>query len=429
MGPFGPGSEIRLMAGDTWTNDPLIIPAGSLGHFASGVYVSTYNSTFNTNLAAYQAGATKSDMKTLLINAGESAGTADTDANEYCRLLAVEDAVLAGHAAAQPASEWVVIGKYGSGANPIIDGNNVAQWGIDLSGSDRHYQGGWKIADIDIKNCQVAAIRAESPSAGANGLWVTAATVGGATIDHITGVAFNATTHTLDTPISGYSHFTAIGIDTTQTNYVFLENYNITNTDTPWFSVTCADSVSLNLTATHSYYLHPYVGEFLPRVVCKDCTMDDMCNIGLASGRAGVFVAVGTDYILDGLTVKNGTLSGNCIDMEGQMNKLLIRRCTLRDYNGAAILDNSNGGQNVGTWIVDCTINHCANVGVDTIANVIQTNPNVLGTDHLIMARNTIIKDPDQGFLFCGPTYSTSKTNTITDRITNAIFGPDNSVS
>lgn len=430
MGPYGPGSNILLKAGDTWSNEVFAIPAGSRGRFAESAYWNAYNSTFATNNATYLAGSQKSDMKTLLINAGESAGTADTDATEYCRRLALRDAVLAGHAAAQGASSWITFGRYGAGANPIIDGTATQQWGLDLSGSDQHYGGGWKIIDVDIKNCLVAGIRAEAAAATRfqrPGLWVTASSVGGATISAITGVAFNGTTHTLDTPISGYSHFTATGIDTTQTQYTFIENYNITNTDTPWYCVTCNDSVSKSITATHSYYLHPYVASFSTRIVCKDCIVDDMCNIGLASGRAGVFAGTSTDAIFDGLESRNA--SGNAVDMEGALVNCTFFSCNLHDYSQAAFLDNSNTGQNVGTMIVDCTINHCANVGTDTIANVIQTNPNVLGTDHLICARNTIVKSVNQTFLFCGPTYSTSKTNTITDRITNAIFGADNSVS
>lgn len=334
---------------------------------------------------------------------------------------------MTAHRAAQPTTQWITIGRYGAGANPIIDGNNTDQWGFDLSGSDSHYRGGWKIQDIDFKNQQVAAIRAETnaPSVS-NGIWVVSSTPGVAAIDHITGVAFNSSTHTLNTPIPGYTHFTALGIDVVNVPYTFVEGYTVTNTDTPWLMGGTSDTVNYQLTATHSYYLHPYL-EFATRGLVKNVTTEDMCNIGIPSGKAGYIFSVNTDAIADTVEIKNAT--GNAFDMEGQNVNSSFFGVNFHDYGDACFLDMSNGGANTGTMMVNSTFNHCANTGTDTKANLIQTNPLTLTTDHMIVYGNTITKSVNQGFLFSGPTYSTSKTNTLTDLVTQGTFSLSNTVN
>lgn len=436
VGPYGPNSQILLKAGDTWVNDPLRLNASSHGLFAVSVFQAAYDSTFNTNNAGYLAGTlappnnlpTFQSFKDLLVTAGQSDSSATSDATDYCRRLAIIDALMAGHRAAQPASTWVVIGRYGVGANPVLDGAvagvNTALWGIDLTGDTAVYGGGFKIIDIDIKNCLVAAIRVESNTIAPNGLWITSSSR--ASVDHITGVAFNAATHALITPIPGYTHhFTALGISAINIPYTFIEGYDVTNTDTPWFVGGAQEGVAYRMTATNSYYLHPYA-VFGTRILVKEVTCDNMCITGIPSGKAGYIFSVNTDALADTLEVKNGL--GNAIDMEGQNNKTMFVNCQLHDYGDAAVLHMSNGGQNVGTIFVKNAIARCAGVGVNTNANFIQTNP-VLLNDHLVCVLNTIVRDPDQGFLFSGPTYSTSKTNTITDLAPNAVFGSDNVVS
>lgn len=434
MGPFGPNSNILLKAGDTWTAETFAPPAGSFARYDENAYLSAYNSTFTTNQAAYIAGTltppnslpTFSQFKTALINAGESSAAADADATEYCRRLAMQDAILAGHAAAQASSSWITFGRYGAGANPILDGNVTANFAIDLSGSDRHQNSGWKIIDIDVKNYLVSAIRAEGSSTG---FWITASTPGGATIRDITGVGFNATTHTLNTPIPGYDHFTALGIDLNGAKYACVENYNVINTDTPWFVIGANDSLVRSMTATTSYYLHPYFGVSLSRQLCKSCIIDTMCTVGLASGRAGVIIASSIDVIFLGTEIKN--CRGDSIDLEGHCDKTSIFACNVHDGEAAAILENSNTGQNTGTMIVGNTF---ANSPTCTTCDsgvpcLVQTGGgSQITADHMLWVQNTITKHTGHAFLFAGGDH-TGPTNTITDWITQGIFGADNSVS
>lgn len=435
MGPCGPGSRILLKAGDTWSGETFAPPSTWHGRFAESVFLNMYNATLAANQAAYIAGTltpsnslpTFASFKSLLITAGESSATADADATEYCRTLALEDALYAAHRAAQPASAWIKFSRYGAGANPILDGTSTINFGIDLSGGSALYGGAWEILDVDVKNYLVAAIRAETNTVAPNGIWIHSSTPGASSIDHITGVSFNASTHTLTTPIPGYTHhFTALGIDCVNVPYTFIEGYNVTNTDTPWYNGGSNYSGVYQMNATHSYYLHPYT-TFCTRSFVKSCVMDDMCNIGIPSGKAGYIFSVNTDAIFDSNEIKNGL--GNAFDSEGQNVNARLWNNNFHDYGSAACLDASTGGANTGTMFVLNTITHCANVGTDTAPNFIQTSPGTLTTDHLLCVQNTIVKSVNQAFVFSAASYPSTKTNTITDVITQGVFGPDNSVS
>lgn len=420
----GAGSTYNFRAGDTWTGETLSLYNNGGGSFASPTFDSTYSSSFSSTNTACLGDSRFTNFKTARTNAGAGDSEATTDATEYCRRLAVDAALVAARDAAESASTWNKIQRYGTGANPIFDGNNAQQWCIELSGSSQRYQGGWKVDSVDLKNCTVAGIRAENVITGVRGLWVT-----GSTIDHITGVAFNTTTHTLNTPIPGYSHFTALGIDEVGVQNTFLDNLTITNTDTPFFVLSANDNVIDTVTLSHSIYLHPYVGEFGSRTLYRNSITEFMCDTGLASGAAGVFVGVATDAILDNVDIRNNR--GNGVDFEGHDVNATVLNSHIHLSNDAAFLEFTNTGQNTGTMIVDSTFDNnptCTGCNAG-LPNLVQTGGGaVITANKMLWIRNTVTKKSGHAFLFAGGDH-TGPTDTITDWITQGVFGADNTVN
>ncbi len=442
-GPFGPGSSIALKAGDTWINQTLAVPSGTRGRYAENVWDSTYASTLATQQAAYIAGTatpplslpTFAQAKTARLNAGALDAEATADATEYCRRLAVTDAVIAAHTAANSATDaanwWVTIGRYGTGANPIIDGAvagvNTLQFGIDLSGADTHYRGGVKIDNVDVRNCLVAGIRAETGVANSQrGLWVTP----GTKVSDITGVAFNGTTHTLNTPIPGYNHFTALGIDVVGVRNACLDGVTITNTDTPYFMIFGDEGLARNVTTSHSYYLHPYFGEFAARCVCSGGLSEFMCDIGIASGRAGMFTAITTDCVIfSGLELSNNR--GNGLDFEGHLRGATLFACNVHHSESAAFLEFTNTGQNQGTMIVGCSFSNnptCTTCDAG-VPNLMQTGGGAVITENkMLWLYNTVVKKSGHVNLFAGGDHTTP-TDDITVWVTQGVFDATNTVT
>lgn len=404
----------------------MAVPTSPISGFSGSVFDSNYTSTFNSTTTACLGDSRFTNFRTARINAGAGSTEADTDATEYCRRLAVKDGLVAGRDASESASTWITFTRYGTGANPIFDGTSAQQWGIDLSGADSHYRGGVKIDRINLKNYTVSAIRAETGAQQnvVRGLWIT-----GSTIDNITGVSFNPTTHVLTTPISGYNHFTALGIDEFGVKNTFFDTLTITNSDTPFFNLAADDNVIDNVTTSHSIYLHPYVGEFGKRTLYRNSISEFQCDTPIGTGAAGVFAAVATDVIFDNDDIRDN--KGQAIDLEGALVNFTLLNSHVHRTNNAAILENPNTGHNQGTMIVDSVFdnNPTCTVCDSGLPNLVQLGQGVVNpVDKMLFIRNTVTKKAGHAFLFAGGDH-TGPTDTITTWITQGVFGPDNTVN
>lgn len=438
LGMFAPGASILLKCGDTWTNETLNLYDRGAGWFASGAYDLAYNSTLASQISGYAAGTatppagapTQAQMQTLL-TVSETAGQATTDATEYARRLSVRDALIAARNTARSNSLWITIGSYGAGAAPILDGTGTTMIGIDLSGPNRTYQGGWKVDNIEVKNYKWCGIRATNATQGlGRGVWITSTV----SVHNITGYVFNTTLPYTYGVVAGSYFFMPSALDVTGVNNADVSGtYN--SNDMPVLASACSKSVIDGVSATNSNYESLYFDAAASTTLFQNCLLDGMCNgPGLPTGSTGIIYSNSTDVILYNNEIRNvpkRTQDGTAVDFEASVIKGLFLANNFHDNADAAIELLANPGSEQYTMIIGNTLtNNGIGYAANTHGGVVFVNyapPDTL--DHIILVNNTITKatSPVQSWLFSAR--NTTLTNTMTDIWSqNPIFGPDNTV-
>lgn len=434
---YVPGASILLRAGDTWARDTLSLQGS--GTFDSATYESTFSSSYASALSAYLAGTAYSDMHAILISDGASTADADDRANAYCQRLAFRDAVPVARDAADSSSTWITVGKYSTGANPVIAPAQAQQVAISI---DRASTGGWKIQNVNINGGLIAGIH-QYPTFGtsANGLWIE-----GCTITGVTGMG-------PESPPYPYVHIFSSGIATTMVNYVFIVGGEINACDSPaWVSgahVTMVDAANWH----HSVLDHPMFlwcqpiwsgqtpGVRLTDLLIRNTTIDHMCTTGYKQGAAGLFLGAVTRVVIYNSTISNTIRNTNIpdgigIDFEYNCIDVALLSSNVHDNANAVFLMFQNpvavvlpptgyGNLDSGTIVADNTFSNNGTFNPTGFPALVRAT----GTsqDKIVWARNTITRAAPTQKLF-------SDANQIPGNLTDTpqatwFFGADNVVT
>ena len=356
---------------------------------------------------------------------------AAAEATDFCTSKAIVDAEVAARNAAQVASLWNEIGRYGAGADPKIDGAGAASFGIDFG---VRYFGGWKVNRLEVTNCVGTGVHVEAFEGWRRGLWITQCSLhdnNNPTGALVPGYGFNTGGRTI-----------ATGWLATGVVQVFVDNCTENNNDSPHL-IAGNDQVLDTLSAVDSQYLQSY-HEFGSRIVSIGCTWDHMCNgPGIASGSAGVLCSVTTDCIFVNCTIRRTVLHGADgvgIDFEGQNVRPRLFGCTIGDATpansnaGSAILDFNNGGVNSGLKVDSCIFDNNG-IGFPVNSNpTLARSPTGGTTDDAIFTNCQVHKPVNppapvtQPFLFAEG-HNTVPTDVIAVHWPNGLFGADNIVT
>ncbi len=342
--------------------------------------------------------------------------------------------MVAARDAADVTTKWITITKYGTGANPILDGvdQSTTNYGIKLGG------GGFKISNLEIKNYRIAGIREVNSSFGSGGVWID----GVSSHDHH-NLPGGAVAGEENTTKSGYS--ISFGVELLGVPYIFISNSTLDNNDSPFelgasVASTGHDIWLDGVNANHSHYLQGLIIAVGGRVAVQNATMNNMADLGpgFSDGSASLMFQQAFDGVVKNMsllnTIKRGT-DGTAFDEEGGVSSILIADSILTGNDGAAILSSTSGGENSGYAFVDnCTIaNNAKGSATDTIVNLATDNHigvNVTSPQTLIFTRSTITKQtsPVQNWLFASRN-NFGQTDTITTWWPNGVLGPDNTIN
>lgn len=411
------GDVISLKAGDTWTGETFFPLGGGL--YAEGVYATTYSSTLASALATYQAGTQFSDARADAIAAGKTGAEADTAANSYCNALALRDAMRAAHAAANSASQWVLLTRYGAGADPVIDGNSAVQCCIRFP---TDFAGGWKILNVTCKNATVANIDAE-PTALTNGLWVDNAALTGAGGMPLPpgGAGGNAP------QVPGFANAWAAGFSIKNVNHVYIKSGDISTCDTPgmFFSTNDVMIDTPNMSNCRYQSLWFLGGS---RILVDGGVITTMMTQGWPNGTASVALVQTTNFVYAGTEIShttqpNGEADGCGSDHESTAHVTAYLGCHIHHNSGPAF-EILAGNSSTQTVVADCTFD---NNGTH--------NP---ATDPILLRCDATPSDPIF-FLRCASTrFSGNKLFSATSHLTpnptdtpnaNWVYGPSNTVT
>lgn len=415
-----------LKAGDKWLGETF--PASGAGLFDAATFNSVYASTLASQTAAYQGGTpmpgglTFTSYKNLLLTAGLSSSEATTRANEYCRMKAVVDAEVAAHAAANASASTkrVLVTRYGSGANPVLDGLGTTNFGVNADGT----VSAWKFEHIEVKNYL------------GPGFWIdTALLKAGLWLDDVSSHDNRNPTNSPigNVPLLG-GRYLGAGFWFGNAQYTHISNSTFDNNDCPHLLGGGDNSGALyeNVSANHSQYLHPFIQD-ATGVVHIGGVYDHQCDgPGVNTGSAGMFVKHATDVVFTGVTFQNTAApflkDGEGLDIEGGTVNLTIFDCVFADNAGTALSDfNNDGGQppNQGTKVDNSTFtNNGIGFPANSRANLIFIPEAVQQvTNRLTFTRCTVVKatSPAQPFLYAWHGY-TDPTDVITDNWPNGVF-------
>jgi hypothetical protein len=412
------GDTISFKAGDTWTGETFF-PSGA-GAYAVGTYNSTYSSTLASATATYLAGASFSDARADAIAAGKSGAEADTAATSYCHALASRDAMRAAHAAANAASTWITVGRYGAGADPIIDGNSVAQCCIRFG---TLYAGGWKITSLVCKNATVANIDCE-PSSIAQGLWIDVPSLTGAGGMPLPGAADGNYTTPM---VPGFSNAWACGTCVKNVNYVYIKSGDTSSCDTPGMFFTCSDvMVDTPNMSNCRYQSLWFLGA--SRCLINGGVITTMMTQGWPRGTASVALVSTTDFVYAGTEIShttqpNGEADGTGSDHESTQHITAYLGCHIHHNSGPAF-EILVGNTSTGTVLADCTFdnNGTHNPATDAIILRADATP----SDPIFFLRCSSVRAAVGQKLFSGTSHLTP--NPTDTPNANWVYGPSNTV-
>jgi hypothetical protein len=351
------GGRIRLKAGDTWAES---FQSSWSGNFDEATFLSTYTSTLATRQTFWNASSEFTGKQSKALAAGADSTTAAARATEWCRRLAVVDALAAARDAADATSQWIVLERYGTGANPKIAPGGAATTALRLTGT-----GGWKRIGVDLGGATTYGFRSESL---AKGIWEE-----NCTTDGIAG----GTVNNPATPYNGTTNaYLPTGSCLSNVTYAFSKNCTISNTGgSPRYLTACAYVLDENLISDTSTVQSDYV-QFSTTVVRKGGRITGLCaSPGYPSGGAGVLWSNSTDvFVFDAELDHNhesppgSTTSGDgvAVDFEDGVVNGTVARCNIHDNADAPILLSKSGGHALsGTMIVG---NTCTNNGLKSVS-------------------------------------------------------------
>lgn len=365
---FVPGDSILLQAGQTFSGGSFTVRGN--GAFAT----STYTSTYASSLATLKATCVASSEHATLVAAAQAAGATAPEATAWgslwCDETAMAPAQDAAWAAAAAATQWITIGRYGTGANPILDGGGTTDFAI-MFGDRLSGTGGWRVRDLEIRNYDRAGIYYENVTGyvaqsaivpldftgPASGVWLhdlsihdiarqcTAYGVGTGT-DCPVHPQGNRSTNNFNWPAMGqFYYFVAVGIELMGANYARLENLDLDRCDNPVHMFFGRHWQLRDVDFVRSWWEHP---TFFDANILSIVGMDqyEACYLGYPDGSAGIFIAVMTDVLLQSSTVRgvrrptspiSGTQTpdGVDVDFEADVDRAVIDSCTLGGLDAA----------------------------------------------------------------------------------------------
>lgn len=329
----------------------------------SGAFAtSTYTSAFTTALASEEAACAATPARaTIAANADAhascDASCASTWADKWCRQISIANAQDTAWAIAAAASSWITVGRYGVGANPILDGGGTQDVGVKL---DRSGLGGWRVRDLEIRNFDRVGIDYENQAGftaqtaivpldftgPASGVWLHDLSIHDISMGHGTCPAQCPPAGQVQ--LTGYYYFVAAGTELVGTNYTRVEDVAFSNTDVPWHQFYGRHWMYRDITSSVSYWEHS-VEMYMNYVSNRNLQVASSCSMGYPTGSAGLFLAVGTDVSVLDSTI-TGTPSGQPspingvtvpdgvgIDFEADIDNGLVDSCVI---GGAGALAN-----------------------------------------------------------------------------------------
>jgi hypothetical protein len=405
------------------------------------VFDTTYASTHASLLAQMLADAyvpansvSFSAYKALML-ASETDPQATTDATEYCRRCVIPDAIEAAYAAADAATNWITVTRYGVGADPVLDGVDQSStlFGIEMGGvGEATTTGGIKIEHIEGKRFRLSPVHKESVTGF--GIWISGCNLhdnrnipGGIVAEY----NFNHAGRSV-----------AFGLIVTNTAYTLYDNCTCDTNDAPWINGGGNFALVRDTTCDQSYYSQCFLN-FATTLVMLRGSINRMTNLGpgFADGSAGLLTQFSTDTIVRGVSITNTVKRGNdgeAVDMEGAVTNALFQGCTWTGNACSALLDLTTSlGANAGTMIDDCTIGNNGGGylpagGIPALARDVHADSSTAPTtNRTIYTRNSVTKSP-QNFLFAAQ-INTGLTDVLQQPTgwwpATSIFGPDNSVT
>ncbi len=351
---FIPGDSLLFKAGQTHSGRWNVKGGGT---FDSTTYDSTFTSAQATAKSAVQATGAYSTLITNATNAGQTAPQAATWGDIWSSQIALPTAQDAAWTAAQAGTSWITIGRYGTGANPILDGGSSSACAIYFT---RPSQGGWRIRDLEIRNYTAAGIAfsnhtadatglldvAETYRANVNGLWIHDCSIHDITVGHGASPPWPNADATIF--ISGFDRPFATGISVLGVNYARVEDCTVNDTDMPLYMTTGQHHRVDQFTSTRSWWSHTafaacYRGSF------TNSSLTNQCETGYPDGSAALFLSHNHQFLVQGCTLSNtprpvspisGTQipDGAGIDFETRQKHTVVDSCTLADNAGSALM-------------------------------------------------------------------------------------------
>lgn len=416
-----PGANIWLKAGDTWTGEQLTVQGG--GTYATTAYDSSYTSTLTSQLAVYKAGAIYLDDVAKLTVAGANPTDADTYATLHCHYLAHVDATRAAKAAADSASTWVTIGRYGAGADPIIDGAGSKQCCVRIV--DGFGTGAWKIL-VQLKGATVCGVDMEM-SGKTNGLHVQVPSITG-----ITGMPIPAGRIGSTPQVAGFANAWPSSVTAKNVNHIYYKAGEVTGCGTPGMFFECADvfvdTPNMHDCTDQSLWFIGTAGDRFPRVLIDGGVITKMMTGGWLNGTAGVALVDTDDVVYNGTEISHTTQplhesDGVASDQELSAHNTGYLGCSLTNNSGPASLI-LVGTTDSGTLYADCTFSN--NGTFDTTVSPIICRCDAT-PGPVVFLRNQSFRSAPGQKLFAATSHLTPAPTDTPNA--NWFYGPDNTVT
>lgn len=302
------GDSLLLKAGETHAGQFI---AHGYGLFDKATYESTFATSHAAEKAAIVAGADHATLVANAVAAGQTAPQAAAWGDIWAAQMALPTAQDAAWTAADAsaATKWIRIGKYGAGADPVLDGGGTVESGIYFA---RPSMAGWEISDLEftgytragisLANLTYSKIGTENPNelylGAVDGLWVHDVAM--------TDIALAGLPADPPIDLAGYNRGFATGITVLGVNYVRIEDCSLEDTDLPFYVGSGQQHRFNNITSTSSWWQHAELAAAY-RVSMTSCSFTNQCSLGYPHGSAGFFSSHMHQYLVSGCTFSGTT--------------------------------------------------------------------------------------------------------------------------
>ena len=299
-----PGDSLLLEAGVAHTGQ--FLPRGG-GTFDDAAFDTAFASAHASGKAAALASAPGLQLVADAQTAGQTAPQAAAWADIWASQIALPAAQDTAWTAAQSGTLWVTVGRYGSGANPILDGGGSVASAIYFPMLTT--QGAWRFRDLEIRNYTAGGIfyypkshttvTDELYRGATNGFWAHDLNI------HDVALAGLPDANPANN-IPGYVSFVATGIVAFGVNYVRVEDTIFDDTDLPFYIGFGQYQRLEQITSPHSHWQHAELSAGY-RVAMTNSSFLDQCNLGYHHGTAGFFSGHMNQYLCQGCTFSDTT--------------------------------------------------------------------------------------------------------------------------